>query len=265
MFRVADVTLAGEISVGTMKNDDVTQGSCLHIGVVTNDESCSKDMCKTVSTMTTRDFKIYERNGKDNYMLYSMVLKDVIGSFEIGSLIQLGHCDEYRSANKILKKDSKADSTIFSEFFSVQQNCTYIQLNMKAHFEEKLQSFRGVLSLRPSLKAIPDHSCLHISIWYDVICHGPFDCVPLMTTTSKSFRYQGNSILYNAILPKRLDIGDYLVQASLQVNRCSDNGDSKVGDFMTLKKQRIFVTEPANGYEVDLTLDKRRPEDRSKG
>eukprot|EP00795_Rhopilema_esculentum_P016435 gene16435-7846_t len=260
-----DVTLAGEISVGTMTNDDVTQGSCLHIGVVKNDESCSKDMCKTVSTMTTRDIKIYERNGKDNYLLYSMVLKDVIGSFEIGSLIQLGHCDEYRSANKILKKDSKTDSTIFSEFFSVQQNCTYIQLNMKANFEEKLQSFRGVLSLRPSLKAIPDHSCLHISIWYDVSCHGPFDCVPLMTTTSKSFRYQGNSILYNAIIPKWLDVGDYLVQATLQVDRCADNGDSKVGDFMTLKKQRIFITESSNDYEVDLTLDKRRPEGRSKG
>lgn len=243
-----------------MANDDVTEGSCLHIGFIPWNDCNSKNDCKSASVVTLRDFKIQNKS-YENYVTYNMKVSPLMHKkYRMEALIQMGHCQEKLTAYEILKKDCVAfgiePSIINSDKFA---NFSRVRLNLDAKFEEKPFTIRGFINLRPRILNLPSRSCI-LMILKDVSCHGSHGCRPMMTITMKNLTMHNFSIPYSLTLLKSLEAGSYLLKAFLNVGWCAEhpqNRDIKFGDFVNLKMKRIFVNESNKDLRVDLTLDQK--------
>ena len=252
-----------------MVTADLPKGSCLKIGLIPSLNCTSEESCPGTSILSIRnitiDSAVYE---EDNFVTYKMKLVDVMpGKYKMAALMQLGHCDADLSAFKLLK----GGCVTTDHPVKVSQFDTSLRSNMKANFEEKLAgTISGKIKLRPALKEIPDGSCLVLSIYEDVKCHGIGDCGPVRRIVHKSLSLVDSNIRYTASLNTPLDSVSYIVDATVNLGWCPEDSQTKqlirVGDYSSSGRNRIWVVRNTDqNITLDLFADLNTKPERGRG
>ena len=257
----------GKVRVNKMEKKDIAKGSCLHVGFIPESGCNEEKNCHPSSVLTLRDFKIHQGNGF-NYVEYSMMLPDSLtGKYKLGALVQMGHCQEKLTAYKMFKKNCMSSSADRKQDFNASP--ARINKDVDAMYEEKLQSINGIIKFRPNLERLPDNSCLRLLIWNDVKCHGPVDCKPVQTINIARPVMKNSIITFETRMPFALDARLYLVEGIVNIGWCQRDSEkeeqTRKGDYMSLKKKPLFVGESVLSYNIDLTLDKIKGNQRKRG
>ena len=252
-----------------MRDEDVPRGSCLHIGYLPRGGRKLKENCQASSVMTLRDFRIHIGT-YTNHIEYKMKLpKNLEGKFKFVALLQLGNCQEKLSAIGKLEKDcvNEVGPTLDDGVVDLTYS-SRIRVNINAHFEEKSQILHSVANFRPKIKKLTRESCLQILIWKDEICHGPEGCQPIQVLQVHKPKVEDSKVVTNTPMVFALDKGSYWVEGILNNGWCAENSErkrTKKGDYVTLEKMYVFVDELTTKFEIELTMDKVKEDEKKRG
>ena len=249
-----------------MQKEDIPEGSCLHVGIVPKLGCKSDANCPHSSLITMKDIQL--ENQIYVHVKYNMKMKQAAyGEYKIAAVLQLGHCNHSMRAYQLL--EVKCIDQGFEEI-NLRPDEIMISKDLKANFEERIsQTFSGVINFRPAITTIPSNSCLVISIWPDIKCHGPWGCKPTQRVNLDTLKMQGSEVKYSIKLPQPLDNFVYLIEAFVKFRSCEKNVEDdknlKVGDYKSLQKEYLFIKRGQLAFYHDFTVHKIKKEELKRG
>ena len=249
-----------------MQKEDIPEGSCLHVGLVPKVGCKSDANCPHSSLITMKHIQLENQNYV--YVKYNMTMKQAAyGKYKIAAVLQLGHCNHSMTAYQLFEINCIDQG--FEEIH-LHPDEIIISKDLIAGFEERIsQTFSGVINFRPAITAIPSNTCLVISIWSDMRCHGPWDCKPAQRVKLDTLKMQGSEVKYNIKLPQPLDNVLYLIEAFVKFGSCEkkveDDKKLKVGDYKSLKKEYVVMKKGQLAFYHDFTVHKIKKEEPKRG